>query len=87
MRLALACIFTVLAIAAFLFNAYLIYRYHRGGRGSSPVALLVALPGTLAIAFFQGSSLGGASYLAIFAGLFILSILASFPIAYFGRKK
>ncbi len=81
MRLALGYAFAALALLALLFNALLVYRYCVRGRGSSPIALLVALFGTLAAICFKGTGLSGTSYVVLFIGLFIFSVLTSFPIS------
>lgn len=74
--------FTALALMSLLFNVYLVFLYCKRGRGSSPISLFVAVFGTLAVFCFKGKNLGGTSYLVIFVGLFIFSVLTSLPVAY-----
>lgn len=82
MRQILGYGFAALALISLLFNAYLVFGYCKRGRGSSPVPALVAMFGTLATLCFKGTDLSSTSYVAIFVGLFVFSVLTSLPVSY-----
>jgi FtsH-binding integral membrane protein len=87
MRQILGYGFVALALVSLLFNAYLNFVYCKRGRGSSPVSLFVAVFGTLAVLCFKGSDFGATSYVVIFVGLFIFSVLTALPAAYVCHKR
>jgi len=87
MKQTLGYVFVALALLALLFNAYLVFKYCRIGKGSSPIALLVAAFGTLAVLCFKGTGFAATSYVVIFAGLFFFSILICFPMSYFCSNR
>lgn len=78
--------FAALALLSLFFNAYLVFVYCKRGRGSSPVSLFVAVFGTVAVACFKGKDFGGTSYVVIFVGIFIFSVLTSLPVSYVCHK-